>query len=128
VSERGVETEGLASPGGIRIRWTIRELMLLILGVGVALAVLRVRWGIIFALMAGGAVGCGLAPWHACREMRKLDETLARNQALPTRTRSRLLAESYVLVWAAWYFAGVLVALAGVASWWILRRPAPGAW
>jgi len=106
----------------MRFGWTIRELMLLILAIGVSLALLRFRWGLIFALMAGGVVGCGVAPWYACREMRKLDAELADRQ-LATRTRSLLVAQSYVLVWAAWYFAGILVALAGVLAWWILRPP-----
>ena len=107
----------------MRYRWSIRELMLMILAIGVSLALLRFRWGLIFALMAGGVVGCGLAPWYACREMRKLDLELARDHQLATRTRSLLVAQSYVLVWAAWYFAGILVALAGVLAWWILRPP-----
>src|SRR3954469_939382 len=107
----------------MRFGWTIRKLMLLILAIAVSLALLRFRWGLIFALMAGGVVGCGLAPWYACREMRKLDGALARDNHLATRTRSLLVAQSYVLVWAAWYFAGILVALAGVLAWWILRQP-----
>src|SRR3954447_2478201 len=107
----------------MRFGWTIRELMLLILAIAVSLALLRFRWGLIFALMAGGVVGCGLAPWYACREMRKLDGELAKDHGLATRTRSLLVAQSYILVWAAWYFAGVLVALAGVLTWWVLRLP-----
>ncbi len=95
--------------------------MLLILAIGLSLGILRIRWGLIFALMAGGVVGCGLAPWFACREMRKLDTELSRRRELATRTRALLVAQSYVLVWAAWYFAGVLVALAGAATWWLLR-------
>src|SRR4051794_31927574 len=107
----------------MRFGWTIRELMLLILAIAVSLALLRFRWGLIFALMAGGVVGCGLAPWYACREMRKLDGELARDRQLATRSRSLLLAQSYVLVWAAWYFAGILVASAGALTWWLLRWP-----
>ncbi len=107
----------------MRFRWSIRELMLLVLAIGVSLALLRMRWGLIFALMAGGVVGCGLAPWYACREMRKLDDDLSRDRRLATRTRSLLVAQSYVLVWAAWYFAGVLVAGAGVLTWWLLQMP-----
>jgi hypothetical protein len=107
----------------MRFRWSIRELMLLILAIGVSLGLLRFRWGLIFALMAGGVVGCGMAPWYACREMRKLDDELSRDRELATRTRSLLVAQSYILVWAAWYFAGVLVALAGVLTWWVLRAP-----
>jgi len=107
---------------GIRFRWTIRELMLLIMMIGISLALLRIRWGLIFALMAGGVIGCGLAPWYACREMHKLDLELSRDRAMATRTRSLLVAQSYVLVWTAWYFAGILVALAGVAAWWVLRH------
>ena len=103
---------------------SVRELMLLILAIGLALGLLRIRWGLIFALMAGGVVGCGLAPWYACREMHRLQESLARKEGLATRTRSLLLAQSYVLVWAAWYFAGVLVASAGIAVWWFLRHVA----
>lgn len=94
--------------------------MLLILVVGLSLGTLRIRWGLIFALMAGGLIGCGLAPWYACREMRKLDRALSADRTLATHTRSLLLAQSYVLVWAAWYFAGVLVAAAGVGCWWVL--------
>ena len=116
---------GTAGRTRIRLRWSIRELMLLILVIGVSLGLLRIRWGLIFALMAGGVVGCGLAPWYACREMHKLDAELAGDRAIATRTRSLLVAQSYVLVWAAWYFAGVLVALAGVAAWWVLRPPRP---
>jgi hypothetical protein len=107
---------------GMKHRWTIRELMLLVLVSGFSLALLRIRWGLIFALMAGGVVGCGLAPWYACREMRRLDSELSRNQALAAHSRAILVAQSYVLVWAAWYFAGVLVALAGAAAWWLLRQ------
>jgi hypothetical protein len=95
--------------------------MLLILLIGVSLGLLRFRWGLIFAIMAGGVIGCGLAPWYACREMQKLEGELSRDRAMATRTRSLLVAESYVLVWAAWYFAGVMVALAGIAAWWLMR-------
>ena len=105
----------------MRLRWTIRELMVVILVIGLSLGLLRIRWGLIFALMAGGVVGCGLAPWYACREMHKLDGELSRNRQMDIRTRSLLVAQSYVLVWAAWYFAGVLVALAGGTAWWLLR-------
>jgi hypothetical protein len=104
----------------MRIRTSIQELMLLVLASALALGVLRIRWGLIFALIAGGVVGCGLAPYHACREMQRQHGALAR-AGVPTRTRALLVAQSYVLVWAAWYFAGVLVALAGVAAWWVLR-------
>jgi hypothetical protein len=104
----------------MRARTSIQELMLLVLACAVALALLRIRWGLIFALIAGGVVGCGLAPLYACRAMHKLSGKLSRT-GTTTRTRSLLVAQSYVLVWAAWYFAGVLVALAGVAAWWLLR-------
>ena len=50
--------------------------MLLVLVSAVALALLRIRWGLIFALIAGGVVGCGLAPLYACREMRKQSSEL----------------------------------------------------
>jgi hypothetical protein len=106
---------------GMRLRWTIRDLMVVILVIGLSMGLLRIRWGIIFALMAGGVVGCGLAPWYACREMHRLDDELSRNRQLDTRTRSLQVAKSYVLVWAAWYFAGVLVALTGAMAWWLLR-------
>lgn len=96
--------------------------MLLILVIGVALGLLRIRWGLIFALMAGGVIGCGLAPWYACREMHKIESELSRDRDMATRTRALLVAQSYVLVWAAWYFAGILVALAGIAAWWVLRH------
>jgi hypothetical protein len=96
--------------------------MLAILAIGVALALLRLRWGLIFALICGGVVGCGLAPWHAVVAMRKLDGELAVRRDLSCRDRSILLAQSYVFVWAAWYFAGVLVGLSGVAVWWLLRH------
>ncbi len=105
----------------MRWRCTIRELMSLIFVIGLILGVLRVRWGIIFAILAGGVVGCGLAPWYACREMWKLSLALGRDQRFDARTRARLIAQSYVLVWAAWYFAGVLVALVGVMVWWLMR-------
>jgi hypothetical protein len=107
----------------MRLRWKIRELMLLVLVIGLSLGLLRARWGLIFAFMAGGVVGCGLAPWYACREMRRLDGELSRKGSLCTSTRALLVAQSYVLVWAAWYFAGVLVAVIGVAAWWVLRPP-----
>ena len=104
----------------MRLRWTIRELMVLILVIGLSLGLLRIRWGIILAVIAGGVVGCGLAPWYACREMHKLESELSRKD-LAFRTRSLLVAQSYVLVWATWYFAGVLVALTGVTAWWLMR-------
>ncbi|MGC8638509.1 MAG: hypothetical protein ACP5XB_01380 [Isosphaeraceae bacterium] len=104
----------------MRVRNSIQELMLLVLASAVALALLRIRWGLIFALIAGGIVGCGLAPFYANRAMHKLSGELARS-GVATRTRSLLVAQSYVLVWAAWYFTGVLVALAGAGAWWLLR-------
>ncbi len=104
----------------MRARTSIRELMLLVLVTAVALGLLRIRWGLIFALIAGGVVGCGLAPVYACREMRRQSGVLSRS-GVSTRTRAILVAQSYVLVWAAWYFVGVLVALAGAAAWWLLR-------
>ena len=104
----------------MRARTSIQELMLLVLACAVALALLRIRWGLIFALIAGGVVDCGLAPFYANRAMHKISAELARS-GVSTRSRSLLVAQSYVLVWAAWYFAGVLVALAGVAVWWLLR-------
>jgi hypothetical protein len=107
----------------MRLRWTIRELMLLVLAVSVSLTLLRVRWGLIFAVMAGGVVGCGLAPWHACRQMRKFEGELDSREHLTTSTRSVLVAQSFFLVWSAWYFAGVMVALGGVAIWWLLNLP-----
>jgi hypothetical protein len=51
----------------------------------------------------------------------KLDREVSRNRALAIRRRAPLAAHSYVLVRAAWYFTGVLVALAAVATWWLLR-------
>lgn len=118
----GPAAPGQAARSGPRLRWSIRELMLFILLVGVALGLLRVRWGLIFALMAGGVVGCGLAPWHAVHAMRKLDGELSARSDLTSRARAVLVAQSYVFVWAAWYFGGVLVALAGIAAWWALRH------
>jgi hypothetical protein len=106
----------------MRFCGSIRELMLLVLAIGLALGLLRIRWGLIFALMAGGVVGCGLAPWFACREMHRLQDSLARKKDLATSSRAILLAQSYVLVWAAWYFAGVLVSSVGAAVWWFLRH------
>jgi hypothetical protein len=110
----------LERENGMRARNSIQELMLLVLMSALALGLLRIRWGLIFALIAGGVVGCGLAPFHACREMHKLNGELSRS-GVATRTRALLVAQSYLLVWAAWYFAGVLVALAGVAVWWLFR-------
>lgn len=118
----GPDGTGRWAGSGPRLRWTIRELMLIVLLIGVALGVLRVRWGLIFALMAGGVVGCGLAPWHAVHAMRKLDAELTARPDLRPRDRALLVAQSYVFVWAAWYFAGILVALAGIAAWWLLRN------
>ena len=106
---------------GMRFRWTIRELMVVILVIGLSLGLLRIRWGIIFAVMAGGVVGCGFAPWYACREMHRLESELSRNRQMDIRTRSLQVAQSYVLVWAAWYFTGVLVALTGGTAWWLMR-------
>lgn len=106
----------------VAYRWTIGQLMLLVLAIGLALGLLRIRWGLIFAVMAGGVIGCGFAPWFACRGMRELDRELARTPSLPTPTRALLLAQSYVLIWAAWYFAGVVVALLGVSAWWLFQR------
>ena len=103
-------------------RWSIRDHLLVVLLSGVVLALLRERWGVIFALMAGGVIGCGLAPYHACREMRRLEGRLSAVATLPPRTRAQLVAQSYLLVWAAWYFAGVMVALVGVAAWWVFQN------
>jgi hypothetical protein len=121
VTEPDAAAEDLMGRPGIRFRWKIRELMVLILVIGLSMGLLRIRWGLIFALMAGGVVGCGLAPWYACREMHRLDRELSRDRLLTSRTRSLQVAQSYVLVWAAWYFAGVLVTLTGVGAWWLMR-------
>src|SRR4051794_16287342 len=105
----------------MRSQWTISQLMRAILALGVALGVLRSPVGEIVALMAGGVVGCGLAPWFACRGMRSVDRELSRAQGDlspldPTaRRRASLVAHSYVLIWAAWFFAGVVVAILGTA-------------
>ncbi len=100
--------------------------MLAVAAVGVALGALRSALGPVFALAAGGVIGCGLAPWLACRGMRTLDrELIERDGPLPRndprqRDRATLLAESYVLIWAAWYLAGVVVAAMGVAlAYWL---------
>lgn len=113
---------GLPQRTSFRLRWTLGELMLGILLIGLTLALLRIRWGLIFALMAGGVVGCGMAPWHAVRAMRKLDGELATRPDVDPRVKATLVAQSYVFVWAAWYFAGVLVALTGAATWWLLGQ------
>src|SRR3954469_8420069 len=92
----------------VHSRWTVGRLMLLILAVGVALGLLRSSLGEVFALMAGGVVGCGLAPWFACRGMRKLDHELAQTLGDPPPSspavhyRALLVAQSYVLIWAGW--------------------------
>jgi hypothetical protein len=81
-----------------------------------ALGLLRSSLGQVFALMAGGVVGCGLAPLFACRGMRTFDRELGDRPASDplVRQRARLLALSYVLIWAAWFLAGVAVAGVGL--------------
>lgn len=109
-------------------RWTVGQLMLAVLAVGLALGLLKSEIGEIVALAAGGVVGCGLAPWFACRGMRKLDRELARTlgDLSPldplSRRRASLVAQSYVLIWAAWFFAGVVVAITALGVSWQLRR------
>ena len=61
-------------------RWTVGGLMWVVLAIGLALGLLRSPLGPIIALAAGGVIGCGLAPWFACRGMRKLDRELAQAQ------------------------------------------------
>jgi hypothetical protein len=113
-------------PQAARSRWTIGGLVRLVAACGVALGLLRSPLGEVFALMAGGAVGCGLAPLFACRGMGRLDRALGeRPESDPlARHRARLLAQSYVLIWAAWFFAGVAVAAVGVALSRLLRAAA----
>src|SRR4051794_26995323 len=90
-------------------RWTIGHLMRAVACVGVSLGLLRSRLGEVFALAAGGVVGCGLAPLFACRGMRRLDRELGRQLAGLPRSdprvlhRATLLAQSYVLIWAGWF-------------------------
>ena len=90
--------------------------MRLVAACGVALGLLRSPLGEVFALMAGGVVGCGLAPLFACRGMGTLARELGdRPETDPmVRRRAQLLAQAYVLIWAAWFFAGVVVAAAGI--------------
>ena len=101
-------------------RWTVGDLMLVVLAIGLALGLLRSPLGPIIALAAGGVIGCGLAPRFACRGMRKLDRELAQAQgdAPPSsplaRHRASLVAQSYVLIWACWFLAGVAVAALGL--------------
>jgi hypothetical protein len=61
--------------------------------------------------------------------MRKLGRELAARPASDplARQRPRLLAQSYVLIWAAWFFAGVVVAAAGLLLSHALRLGARGA-
>lgn len=109
-------------------RGTIGWWMLAVLTAGLALGLLRSEAGDIVALAAGGVVGCGLAPWFACRGMRKLDRELAeaigdRSPLHPlSRRRASLVAQSYVLIWVAWFLAGVMVAVAALWLSWQLRR------
>jgi hypothetical protein len=99
---------------------TVGRLMRLVLAVAVALGVLRSPLGEIAALIAGGVVGCGLAPWFACRGMHSLDRALCRVRGPLSpldplaRRRASLLAQSYILIWTAWFFAGVVVAATGM--------------
>jgi hypothetical protein len=109
-------------------RWTVGGLMRVVLAISLALGLLRSPLGPIVALAAGGVVGCGLAPWFACRGMRKLDRELAHAQgdAHPSspqaRHRASLVAQSYVLIWAGWFLAGVAVAAIGLLVHHLLRR------
>jgi len=112
----------------MRARWTIARLMLVVTAIGVALGLLRSAHGSVFALGAGCVVGCYLAPAFAHRGMRKLDAELAvRLAGLPrtdprVRRRPTLVAQAYVLIWFAWFFAGVVVAMIGLAIAHQLRR------
>jgi hypothetical protein len=112
----GHRLSAIGPPPSSRPRWTVGGLVRLVAACGVALGMLRSPLGEVFALMAGGVVGCGLAPLFACRGMRTLDRALGeRPESDPlARHRPRLLAQSYVLIWAAWFFAGVAVAAVGV--------------
>lgn len=110
-------------------RWTIGRLMLAVGACGVVLGLLRGPQGRVFALIAGGVVGCGLSPLFACRGMRKLDRELAdRLVGLPRSDprvlrRPTLLAQAYVLIWFAWFLVGVVVAATGLAVSGWLRPP-----
>src|SRR4051794_11605290 len=109
-------------------RWTVGQLMMAVLAVGLALGLLRSPLGGIASLAAGGVIGCGLAPRLACRGMRKLDRELAQalGDAPPssplTRHRASLVAQSYVLIWAGWFFTGVAVAAVGLLLHHVMRR------
>jgi hypothetical protein len=113
-------------PQSARPRWTVGGLVWLVAACGAALGLLRSPLGEVFALMAGGVVGCGLAPLFACRGMRRLERALGeRPETDPlARHRARVLAQSYVLIWAAWFFAGVVVAAVGVLLSRMLRAAA----
>jgi hypothetical protein len=94
--------------------------MFAVVSVAVGLGLLRTSHGPVFALGAGCVVGCYLAPAFAHRGMRKLDGELeVRLSGLPrtdprVRRRPTLLAQAYVLIWFAWFFAGVVVAAMGL--------------
>ena len=109
-------------------RWTVGGLMRVVLAVGLALGLLRSPLGPIVSLAAGGVIGCGLAPWFACRGMRKLDRELtqAQGDAPPSsplaRHRASIVAQSYVLIWAGWFLAGVAVAALGLLLHHFLRK------
>ncbi len=95
-------------------QWTIAGLLRVVAGCALAMGILRSPLGEVAALAAGGVVGCGLAPYFACRGLRRIEAGPAR--LAPRAARPMMLAESYVLTWAAWFLAGVLLAAGGVAA------------
>lgn len=98
-----------------RPRWTLGKLMLLIAAVAATLGALRSELGEVFALIAGGVIGCGLAPWFASRGMRRLEADLERDRPeLSSSERASIKAQAYLLILVAWMFAGVVVAAAAI--------------
>ncbi len=106
-----------------RSHWTLGHLMSLVAVVAISLGLLRSELGEIWALIAAGIIGCGLAPWLALRGMREIEREqptkITNHQGArpnPTMPRVSHLAQAFLWIWTAWFSAGVVLGILGVVA------------
>ena len=100
----------------------------------ITLGLLRSELGEVFALITGGLIGCGLAPWLALRGMKRVEAVLAPKSSAPahrlshSRTPFKIsrVAQTFLLIFWAWFAVAVFVGVIGVTLARLLRQGVTG--